>query len=295
MKDEDFFANFKVTFLGLGLMGGSLALSLKGRCRKILAVDPDPVTREFALRKQIVDQISDDPFEMVPDADIIILSAPVNAILNIIPRLPDLHSGAPLILDLGSTKVEICQALAELPPRFEPIGGHPMCGKAVGGLPHAEAKLFQGAAFALTPLARTTERALEFAEKLVDALNAVPVWVGPNTHDRWVASTSHLPYLISTALALATPAEASHLVGPGFRSTTRLAGSPSSVMQPILETNRTHVLDAIAIFRKHMDEIEYALNHQDYSTLSKTLDQGCASRDLLTGLWKGEIIDTPQS
>ena len=284
MKDEDFFANFKVTFFGLGLMGGSLARSLRGRCRKILAVDPDPITREFALREQIVDQISDNPSEMVPDADIIILSAPVNAILKFIPLLSDLHPGAPLILDLGSTKVAICQALAELPPRFEPIGGHPMCGKAVGGLHHAEANLFQGSAFALTPLARTTDRALEFAEKLVDALGAIPVWVGPNTHDSWVASTSHLPYLISTALALATPAEATHLVGPGFRSTTRLAGSPSSVMQPILETNRAHVLDAIARFRKHMDEIEAALNHQDHSALCAILDQGAASRDLLTGL-----------
>jgi len=284
MKDEGFFSNYKIAFLGLGLMGGSLALKLRGRCRRIQAVDPDPVTREFALREGIVDHISDDLSEIVPGADVIILSAPVNAILNIIPRLPDLHTGTPLLLDLGSTKVEICKALAGLPPRFEPIGGHPMCGKAVGGLSHADPKLFQGAAFALTPLARTTERALEFAEKLVDVLDAVPVWVGPNTHDSWVASTSHLPYLISTALALATPAEASHLVGPGFHSTTRLAGSPPSVMLPILETNRAHVLDAIARFREHLDEIETALNRRDYSKLSATLDQGATSRDFLTGL-----------
>jgi prephenate dehydrogenase len=286
MKDEDFFSELKIAIVGLGLMGGSIALGLQGHSGTLLAVDPDPETCALAIRENIVDHISADLEEIIPRADVIILSAPVNAILSLIPRLPALHHRGAIILDIGSTKVEICRALSDLPPRFEPIGGHPMCGKAVGGLAHAEAGLFREAAFALTPLNRTTEGARLFAENLVAVLGALPIWLGPNTHDQWVAATSHLPYLLSSALTLATPAESSHLVGPGFRSTSRLAGSPSSVMLPILETNRENVLEAIACFRRQLDGIETALNGRDYQALGEALDHGSLRRALLLGSQK---------
>ncbi|MCJ7700161.1 MAG: prephenate dehydrogenase/arogenate dehydrogenase family protein, partial [Anaerolineales bacterium] len=240
--DNDFFKDLQVAVVGLGLMGGSLAMGLGGHCKQILAVDPDVRTREIAIRAGIVNQVSADPAEILPLADLVILAAPVSAILEIIPALPSLHPGSLIVIDLGSTKAKICQALGKLPGRFEVVGGHPMCGKAAGGLEHAEAGLFQDSPFAFTPLPNSTERALQCAQQLADILGAKPVWTGPNTHDSWVAATSHLPYLLSSALSLATPPEAAQLVGPGFRSTSRLAGSPSTIMLPILETNREQVL-----------------------------------------------------
>jgi len=257
---------------------------LRGHCRQILAVDLDLETREFALQEKIVAQISGDPAEIIPQADIIFLAAPVNAILEFIPQLPALHPGNPVIIDLGSTKDQICQVLNELPKRFEPLGGHPMCGKAAGGLAHAEAKLFQDTPFAFTPLSQTTERALKTAEELAAILGSQALWVGPKTHDQWVAATSHLPYLLATALTLSTPGEASHLVGTGFRGTSRLAGSPSSVMLPILETNRELVLEMIAHFRQELEELEKSLAQQDYTTLKILLDHGAEHRSILTGI-----------
>ena len=104
-----------------------------------------------------------------------------------------------------------------------------MSGKAVDGLANADANLFRKAPFAFTPLPRTSERAIDIADQLAAVLGANPLWLGPKPHDSWVATTSHLPYILATALVLATETEASHLVGPGFHSSSRLAGSPSSV------------------------------------------------------------------
>ena len=212
----------------------------------------------------------------------IILSAPVDAILRLIPSLPDLHPGSPIVLDLGSTKVQICQALSELPPRFEVIGGHPICGKAAGGIRHADPNIFQGSTFAYSLLTLTQKRTQRFAEWLAKALGADAIWVESLIHDRWVASTSHLPYLISTALSLITPAEALSLDGTGFASSTRLAGRPSSVMVPILETNREFVLKTITRFREQLGVMEAELRSENYSELGSLLDRAKNQRDLLT-------------
>jgi len=283
-KDEDFFRNLRVAIVGLGLMGGSIALGLRAHCQGLSAVETDPATRDFALRKGIVSHISADPVGILPNADLVILAAPVSAILEIIPSLPDLHPGSPVVIDIGSTKFQICQALKTLPSRFEIVGGHPMCGKAIGGLQHAEASLFYGAPFAFTPLPGSTPRAIAVADQLAHILGANPVWIGPNTHDSWVAATSHLPYLLATALSLATPAEATQLVGPGFRSTARLASSPSSVMLPILETNHEFILEAISRFRHQLDVIEDCLSRGDYTALAARLDSGADQQATLTGL-----------
>ena len=130
------------TIAGLGLMGGSLALALRGRCRRILAVDPDPGTRRLALANGVVDQIEAEPAGLFPKADLIVLAAPVRACLDLLGRLPDLHPGSSVVMDLASTKTEITAGYRRLPERFDPLPPHPMCGKENGGLEHAEAGLF---------------------------------------------------------------------------------------------------------------------------------------------------------
>jgi prephenate dehydrogenase len=282
-QDEvDFFRETRAAIIGLGLMGGSLALGLADRFKKLSASDPDPITRELAVQKGIVTQISADPQDILPDADLIILAAPVSAIIELIPHLPDLHSGSPVVIDLGSTKTQICRVFQQLPARFETVGGHPMCGKAVSGLNHAEADLFMGAPFAFTPTSGTTERARAYADQIALTLGATPVWTGPHTHDSWVAATSHLPYLISCALVLSTPEEAVQLVGPGFRSASRLASSPASIMLPILETNRTPVLKAIERFHHQLRILEDAIKSNNNEGLAEQLKLGAEQHARLT-------------
>ena len=281
MKGEEDFASYKIVVVGLGLMGGSLAQGLKSKGQFVMAVDPDPDTRVYAVQNRVVDCISADPEDLIPEADVIVLSAPIDAILDMIPSLPKLHPGSPIVLDLGSTKVQICQALKSLPTRFQSVGGHPICGKEVGGISNATPSIFHGSVFAFTPIESTTDLANRYAEWLAKSLGSYPLWFSPDLHDRWLSVTSHLPYLLSSALTLATPLEAASLIGPGFLSVSRLAASGPAVMFPTLETNREYVLEAISNFRKQLDEIESELRSDHGSTLLDILNQARIRRTSL--------------
>lgn len=273
MKDEEDFASFKIAIVGLGLMGGSLAHNFQQKGQFVLAVDPDPDTRKYAIQNQIVHRVSAYPEDFIHEADVIILSAPIDAILRFIPSLPKLHPGSPIVMDMGSTKVQICKALNSLPARFQTVGGHPICGKEVGGISNATPSLFHGSTFAFTSVNSTTDLARRYVEWLARNLGAHPIWLSPELHDRWVSITSHLPYLLSSALSLVAPMETASLVGPGFLSVSRLAGSGPDVMIPILETNRQNVLEAISNFKEKLDLIESELRSDSSSALSEILNQ----------------------
>jgi prephenate dehydrogenase len=266
-----------VAIFGLGLMGGSLALGLRGKCAQIIGIDPDPETCTLARARQVVDRVLSNPAQ-VGKAGLVVLATPIQGILTLIEQLPSLHPGSPIVLDLGSTKTDICRALDNLPARFDPIGGHPMCGKETAGLANADPAIYQGAAFALTPLARTGTRARSLAGEVAAALGAAPLWLDAATHDEWVAATSHLPYLLSAALALATPEETAPLIGSGFRSTARLAGSNPHMMSDVLATNRASILRALARFRTALDRVETLLS-EDNPTLTATLAEAQTKRE----------------
>jgi prephenate dehydrogenase len=273
----------RVAILGLGLMGGSLALALRGKCQLILGVDPDPQTLELALQQGIIDRGSIDPIKILPAADFIILAAPVRANLDYLHNLPLLHPGPALVFDLGGTKVEIVSAMDNLPASFTAIGGHPMCGKERGGLSNASADLFEGAPFVLVDTSRTSPSARNLVEELVAAVGGVPMWLDPQTHDSWIAVTSQLPYLVSNSLAYTTPADSKPLVGPGFRSTVRLAVSTPAMRLDTLSTNRQQVLAALRRFRQHLERVENCLEDEDDARLKDFLEQGATrQRDLLS-------------
>ena len=281
MADPDFLSTANIAILGLGLMGGSLAMALRGQCAALLGVDPNEDTLSLALRSGFVDKASPDPAELLPLADIVILAAPVRVILSLLEKLPGLHPGSALVLDLGSTKREILQAMLELPSRFSPIGGHPICGKEKSGLENAQASLYQGAPFVLTPTPGTSPAGAAIAESLVQAVGARPLWLDAEIHDQWIAFTSHLPYLLALALAQATPSEASLLVGPGFRSTSRVAATPASVMLDILATNRLNILESVALLQKRLDALEDCLRDEDWERLKQNMLAGAAMRNEL--------------
>ena len=283
MSDEDpaFFAG-RVAIVGLGLMGGSLAMALKGKCATLLGIDPDPQAVELALQQHIVDLAAVEPHSLLPQADVIVLAAPVNAIIGLLQELPMLHDAPAIVIDLGSTKVKILETMRLLPERFDPLGGHPMCGKEVSGLANADARLFQGATFAFTPSLRTTTYARQFAEWLASSIGACPLWIDAATHDRWVAATSHLPYLAANALAAVTPVETAPLAGPGFRSTTRLAVTPPGMMMDVLMTNQAAVLDSLRSFRLHLEQVERLLAQGEFDALQDLLNEGARRKQIIS-------------
>ncbi len=272
MDDDFFLKNATVAIVGLGLMGGSMALALKGHCSRIFGIDPDPAALELALHQNIVDQAESDPAKLLPQADLVILAAPVPAILALLEQLPHFTPHPCIVLDLGSTKRAILEKMETLPARFDPIGGHPICGKEKLTLANAERTLYYAAPFILTPLERTSPRARSAADQILAALGATPILLNPADHDRILASTSHLPFLLSSALALSTPEECAPLIGPGFRSTSRLAGTPSSMMMGILQTNRQNILAALEALQDELALLTSALAESDFETLQATLD-----------------------
>jgi prephenate dehydrogenase len=231
----------------------------------------------------LMDAVATDPLEVVARADVIVLAAPVGAILEILRQLPGWHPGEAVAIDLGSTKAEIVRAMDSLPSRFDPIGGHPMCGKETSGLESADRALFHGAPFALAPLARTSEWARRLAGDLVRAVGGRPLWVDAETHDAWVAATSHLPFLLAAAAVLATPEEAGPLIGPGFASTTRLAASNTRMMLDILRTNRAAVVEAVQRTRREIESLEILLSGDPGDGLGLRLAEAARRRRLLLG------------
>ena len=262
-----------IALIGMGLMGGSLALSLKERCLRLSAYDPHSPTLELARRQEIVHLADGDPAKVLANTDLVMLACPVPAIVDWLARLPEYIQHPCIVLDIGSSKRTIVGALETLPANFDPIGGHPICGRERLSLENAERFLYREAPFVLTPLERTSENARSAALQIVEALGANPIWLDADAHDRILAATSHLPYLLSSALSLATPDDCAPLVGPGFRSTSRLAGTPSSMMLGGLQSNADNVLASIASFRQSLDVLEDALQVKNKDKLQADLDQ----------------------
>ena len=263
-------------------MGGSLALGLRGKCAVLYGIDPHLPTLELALSQHIVDYTDSDPAKLLPEADLVILSAPVPAILTLLEQLPAFTSNPCIVMDMGSTKRLIVESMSRLPARFDPLGGHPICGKEKLSLANAERTLYYAAPFLLTPLERTSARALSAAHQIIEALGSKASVLDATEHDRILASTSHLPFLISSALALATPQAVTPFVGPGFKSTSRLAGTSSSMMLGVLQSNRENVLNALRGMQSQMAEIESSLASGNFSNLESMLNEAQAKYQSFT-------------
>jgi prephenate dehydrogenase len=267
-----------LTIIGLGLMGGSMALALRGVADTITAVDSDPKARDYAVQNKIVDMATDDLREGVSRADAVILAAPVRAITDMLQqRVGSYLRSNTFVIDLGSTKYDICQAMANLPIGVHAIGGHPMTGKERSGIDASDADLYRGRPFVLCPNRRTTPAARVRARAMVEAVGALTIEMQPERHDRLVAAISHLPYLLSTALVATVAREGEQddavwqLAAGGFRDMSRLAGSDVKMMRDILSTNTQAVAVLLAMFRVQLAQLEAMLISKDDEQLAQSL------------------------
>jgi prephenate dehydrogenase len=292
MPDEGpgFFTGKHVAIFGLGLMGGSLAMALNGQCGRLTGIDPDPAVVRSALRRGVVSQAAVQAGSLLEEADVIILAAPVNAILNILKTLANVCRKEAVVLDFGSTKRAISQTMQALPERFDPVGCHPMCGKETSGLEYADPAMFKGAAFVIVPLERSSENARLTAEALAGLLGSHPVHLDAESHDRFVSATSHLPYLVSNCLAFCTPVEAAALAASGFASATRLAVTSPDMMMDVLETNKDTIIEALRGYRDRLALIEELLIQDDFERLRSELEAGAENRRRIDFAKKGVVL-----
>lgn len=229
----------RIGIVGLGLIGGSLALAIRRRWGGglLIGVDRKDIL-EACMRVHVVDVGADD-LGMVAEADLIVLAAPVRENIAILRQLPGLVSKTALITDVGSTKTEILREASGLPQHLTFIGGHPLAGAAAGGIRHARPDLFDSRPWLLTTPA--AEAAVSRLEALIRGVGAAPMRIDPAEHDRLLASISHLPQLAVSALmhvvGEGAGAAGLALAGQGLRDTTRLASSPPRIWREIAATN----------------------------------------------------------
>jgi len=270
-------AECRVAVLGIGLMGGSLAGALRGHCRSVVGIARRSETVEDAVGRGWIDGGGTDPTAILLEVDIVVLATPVRAILRQIREFGPLFADGSLVLDLGSTKREIVEAMAGLPISVQPLGGHPMCGKETSGLEAADPGLYRGCTFILSPLERTSAEALELGRALVETVGAHPLVLDAARQDRLVATLSHLPYLLACSLVRTADAITSgdpaawEIVAGGYRDTSRLAGGGVEMMLDILATNRRFVLEAAGVFREELDRLLRRIDVEDAEGLRESL------------------------
>jgi prephenate dehydrogenase len=242
----------KIGIVGLGLIGGSIALASRELwpTSLVIAVDNKDVL-ETAMRLHAIDVAADDLI-VLAEADIVVLAAPARQNIELLAALDENVRQPAVITDTTSTKREIVAAARSLPPRFTFVGGHPLGGAAKGGLEHARADLFRGRPWLLTPTGEGAGAALEKLMAFVRALGAEPRLIDVDAHDRLLAFISHLPQLTASALMQvvgdAVGQEGLALAGRGLADTTRLASSPADIWQDIAATNADEIgpaLDAL--------------------------------------------------
>jgi len=267
----------RVTIVGLGLMGGSLAGALCGHCRTVIGVARRAETVEAALARGLVDQATTELAHGVSGSDIVILATPVRVILRQLSEIGSLLQEGCLLMDLGSTKAQIVAEMQDLPPHVQPLGGHPMCGKETSGIEAADPTIYRGATFITSPLARTSEAALALGHELVRAVGAHPLVIDAARQDYLVATISHLPYLLACALVSTADATTSadplvwKIIAGGFRDTSRVAGSDVTMMVDILLTNREKVTKAVNTCIEQMQRLVCLVETGDKASLRTAL------------------------
>ncbi len=272
------FSSKQTVIVGLGLMGASLALALRPHVTHLVAVEPDAASRDLAVARKIVDEATDDLRAAVKGADAVILCAPVRVILSLVrDKIGSWMRSNTLLIDIGSTKQDICEAMGRLPIGIQAVGGHPMTGKEVSGLDGADPFLYANRPWVICQTRRTTPAARGRALALLEAVGAIPIEMDAQRHDKVVAAISHLPYLLSASL-VATVRQFSEkdpgvwdLAAGGFRDTSRLAGQDIQMMSDILSTNTQAVATLLAMFRVQLGLLETMLISRDESHLVDAL------------------------
>ncbi len=242
----------RIAIIGLGLIGGSLALALKkSRARGIEIVGFSRSAETIAAAKKCgaIDGAAKNLASAVSGADMVIIATPVMATKEVLASISEHLSPKCVVTDTGSTKVQVMQWAGEyLSPKISFIGGHPMAGKETSGISEAEADLFRGCVYCLTSSVCATPQAVRKLKRLVESIGAKPFFIDAETHDNLVAGVSHLPMLLSAAFVTATTKsrlwpEMAKLAAGGYRDLSRLASGNPEMNRDICLTNREKIAD----------------------------------------------------
>ncbi len=262
--------------IGCGLMGGSFALALKraGLVKQVVGYSKSPSTTERARKLGAIDVAAESALLAVSGSDIVLIAVPVAATETTLKAIRHMVEPGMLVMDVGSTKRDVVDAarrvLRERIVSFVPA--HPIAGKEVSGIQHADAALFSGRQVILTPLAQTSPELVQKATDVWSAIGAQVLKMTPENHDAAFAAVSHLPHLLAFAYfsgVVNQPAgrDFLSLAGPGFRDFTRIAASSPEMWRDVLIANREEVLKQSQRFRQALDALEHVIREGNVDAL----------------------------
>jgi prephenate dehydrogenase len=273
--------------IGCGLMGGSFALALKraGLVKRVVGYSKSPSTTQRALSMGVIDVEAPSALLAVSGADIVLLAVPVAATEATFKAIRHLVTDHTLLMDVGSTKRDVIDSarrvLREQVGSFVPC--HPIAGKEVSGVEHADPDLYHGKQVILTPIDKTRPVQLQKATTMWEQLGCHVATMTPEAHDAAYAAVSHLPHLISFALINAIAAQKDGadflaLAGPGFRDFTRIAASEPKMWRDILLANRQELMQQAKIFHETLAAMEKMIENGDGDALEVLIEQASRTR-----------------
>ena len=266
-----------IAIVGIGLIGGSVAIRLKETkfADKIIGVDKSEANQKKALQLGLVDEILSIE-EAIKECKVIILTTPVDAIMKLAPYILD-NIDDQIVIDMGSTKINILQQIAEHPKRGRYVAAHPMAGTEYSGPEAAVANLFKGRNMVYVEAFKSDEDAFDLADSITDQLEMKTLFMNAEEHDMHTAYVSHISHLTSFALALTvlekekSQGRIFELAGSGFESTVRLAKSSPDMWTPIFKQNRDNVLEVLEEHIHQLQKLHTKLKNEDYDGLHKLI------------------------
>ncbi len=268
----------KATIIGLGLIGGSMAIALRksGLATELIGIDLNSTNATKAVELGLVDKILPE-HEAISRADLVILAIPVNATCAFLPSVLDAINKKATVIDTGSTKNLICKSVANHPKRDQFVASHPIAGTEYSGPDAAFYGLFEGKTNIICEQEKSSEVSLTLAKKIFDMLNLNTIFMDPVEHDKHVAYVSHLSHVSSFLLGQTVldmekdEKNIFNLAGSGFASTVRLAKSSPDMWAPIFEQNAEYLGQALAEYIMHLQRFQYHLMKREGKELHKML------------------------
>ncbi len=278
----------RLTIIGVGLIGGSLARSLQlaGVCGEIVGCGRDEADLQKAVELGVIDRYEIDPAKAVVGADVVLLAVPLGAMRRVMSAIAPALSNKTILTDVGSAKQSViadAQAIfGEIPQRFVPA--HPIAGTEKSGVEASFSTLYQNRKVIITPLDDSDDDALRVVAAMWRITGAEVVEMSPSHHDRILAATSHLPHLLAFGLVdslarMDDTSEVFQYAAGGFRDFTRIASSDPQMWHDICLANRSEILNMMARYRSDLDMLTEALQSGDSETLLECFSRAKNARD----------------
>ncbi len=291
MHSQESYSNLKITIVGTGLMGCSMAGGLRDIATEITGVDNNSSHLEEALARGLIDRCMSLE-EAVADSGLILVTVPVDTSIELLPRILD-HSGAhSVVIDAGSVKAAICRSIENHPARSRFIAAHPMAGLAVAGPVASDPRLFHDRKVVICEHEKSSSMAMDTASWIFEKLGMQIIYMDPGIHDEIAARISHLPQVTAYCLAALMAGSddngllATRMASTGFESSTRLASSPAGIWIPIFQHNSEKISACLEEMIDLLSETRDMVKSNRWDLVARLIEKANKAREKFLNDWK---------